>query len=78
MAWVLSDEEETVLVLEGFVDLDDLWVVEGGEDAVLVDDVVGRFHKFLLDALDCAREVGVVSHLRAVDSGKGTATHNLN
>lgn len=36
---VLGDDEETFLILEGLIDLDDLWMVKRGEYTVLIDDI---------------------------------------
>jgi hypothetical protein len=39
ICYVLGDDEETVFILEGLIDLNDLWMVERGEYAVLIDDI---------------------------------------
>lgn len=49
---LLEDNEDIVGVFEGFVYFDDLWVVEGGEDDIFVEEVLWTLKVLLLDLFD--------------------------
>jgi hypothetical protein len=36
---VLSNDKEAVFILKGFVYFDDLWVIKGSENGILIDDI---------------------------------------
>ena len=76
--WVLDDHVEMFLILESLVNLDDLGVVERGQDVVLLEQVHRVLHVVLADLLDDPREVGVVLHLGLVyDPERATADRGL-
>lgn len=74
---LLKDHEEVVIVLEGFVDFDDLRVVESAEDGVLGENAGWILDELLFDALDSPHGVGVIFHFGLVDSRKGPAANYL-
>ena len=77
MAALLCNDEEVLLVLEGLVDLDDLRVVEGRQNAILVDDILRVLDKLLLDALDSPHEIRVILHFCLINGGKRTTADDL-
>ena len=64
---LLQNYEDILVVLEGLIDFYDLWMVKGGEDNELLQEVCWVLDILLLDAFDGSDGVGVVLHLSLVD-----------
>lgn len=75
--FLLKHHEEVVIVFEGFVDLDDLRVIECCQERIFGQNAARVFDELLLNPLDGSHSVGVALHLGLVDSGEGPPADDL-
>lgn len=77
MSCLLGNDVEVFLIFEGLINLDDLRMVKGCQNTILIDNILGILNKFLLDALNGPHQVRVIPHFSLVNSGKCTTADDL-
>lgn len=67
---LLSDDIEVLCVLKGLIYLDNLWVIQGGEDGIFSDYISWILYILFFDSFDGPHRIRVIFHFGLVDDAE--------